>query len=253
MINTTNIKIAKKYEHMISHIESEGYGKEKVYVVTLKEGYMFLNMECGTLIAPTVAEVLYYVRNEIVEDDLSINTTETNSNNKDESEKTLSEIIEMKKETIKVMKSNKFTALANAKEIKIMEEHIKELESQLPKEPIKDRIKENDLIAFIEFVHGEAFVNFAIKKKSCSAFGYNLKGKTIPYKFLSSKNKRLDKFAMTHRGSKVWDYGHYCFSGCENKLTTSEMANLVRPFVNHVFILKDGAIISDEILRYRDI
>lgn len=253
MINTTNIKIAKKYEHMISHIESEGYGKEKVYVVTLKEGYMFLNMECGTLIAPTVAEVLYYVRNEIVEDDLSIKATETNSDKKDESEKTLSEIIEMKKETIKVMKSNKFTALANAKEIKIMEEHIRELESKLSKKPIKDRIKENDLVAFIEFAHGEAFVNFAIKKESCSAFGYTLKGKTIPYKFLSTKNKKLDAFAITHRGSKVWDYGHYCFSGYENKLTADEMAKLVKPFANHVFILKDGAIISDEILRYRDI
>ena len=76
MINNTKIRVAKKYEDKISYIDVEGFGKEKQYIVTLEEGYIFENMECGTLVAETVSEVLYCIRNEIVKEEIETEKSE---------------------------------------------------------------------------------------------------------------------------------------------------------------------------------
>lgn len=55
MINKTNIKIPKKYHHMIDEIyEEKGNG----YWVELSEGFVSLEMECGYIHEFTQKDVL---------------------------------------------------------------------------------------------------------------------------------------------------------------------------------------------------
>lgn len=68
MINTTNIKIAKKYEDKINKIYTEGFGSEKQYICELKNGYIFGIMEAGIYFAETQRELLDVIRTEIEEE-----------------------------------------------------------------------------------------------------------------------------------------------------------------------------------------
>lgn len=70
MINTTNIKIAKKYEDKIERIYTEGFGSEKQYVCELKDGYIFGLMEAGIYFADTQKELLDIIRTEIEEEEI---------------------------------------------------------------------------------------------------------------------------------------------------------------------------------------
>lgn len=70
MINTTNIKIAKKYEDKIERVYTEGFGSEKQYVCELKDGYIFGLMEAGIYFADTQKELLDIIRTEIEEEEV---------------------------------------------------------------------------------------------------------------------------------------------------------------------------------------
>ncbi|XZI06078.1 hypothetical protein ACSXDM_15445 (plasmid) [Clostridium perfringens] len=70
MINTTNIKIAKKYEDKIERIYTEGFGSEKQYICELKDGYIFGLMEAGIYFADTQKELLDIIRTEIEEEEI---------------------------------------------------------------------------------------------------------------------------------------------------------------------------------------
>ena len=70
MINTTNIKIPKKYEDKIERIYTEGFGSEKQYVCELKDGYIFGLMEAGIYFADTQKELLDIIRTEIEEEEM---------------------------------------------------------------------------------------------------------------------------------------------------------------------------------------
>lgn len=58
MINSTNIKIPKKYEHMIDSI----YKDEDGYWAYSKNGHMFELMECHTAHEDTQAELLRVIK-----------------------------------------------------------------------------------------------------------------------------------------------------------------------------------------------
>ena len=67
MVNTTKIKIPKKYQDKIERIYTE-FQDTKQYVCELKEGYIFGLMEAGIYFADTQKELLDIIKTEIEED-----------------------------------------------------------------------------------------------------------------------------------------------------------------------------------------
>ena len=65
MKNTTNIKIPKKYQHMITLVERNddmSFNEGKMYWVHAKEGYSFDGVEEHVVCEPTQKELMFHIK-----------------------------------------------------------------------------------------------------------------------------------------------------------------------------------------------